>query len=198
MIRSFALYGGQFLLPLFLLRQQGYSEDRVGLMMLPGALVIALLFPFSGRGSDRHGAKPFVLTGLLILIAFFSSMATLSMDTGYWGVQIPMIVRGIGLGLLITPLTSLALGSISSHHSANGSILMNLAQQLGGSLGIATLGSVLEVQSRAYGRTGLAVAESAVLSYQDAFRIGAFVCVGAFLLALALPKPIQGSGHGTA
>lgn len=198
LVRSFALYGGQFLLPLFLARVQGYSEDRIGLMILPGSVLIAAIFPFSGRASDRYGSKPFILAGLAILVGFFVSMSFLSADTGYWGIQLPVLARGIGLGLLVTPLTSLALGAIPAHKSANGSVMLNLAQQLGGSLGIASLGSVLEYQSRVHAQSGIAAAQAAVLSYRDAYRLGVLVCAAAFLLALAFPKPVKGNGHGTA
>lgn len=198
LVRSFALYGGQFLLPLFLARVQGYSEDRIGLMILPGAVLIGAIFPFSGRGSDRYGAKPFILAGLLILIGFFYSMTFITADTSYWGIQIPVMIRGVGLGLLVTPLTSLALGAIPSHKSANGSVLLNLGNQLGGSLGIASLGSILEHQSRSYLHSGAEPMQAAVASYQDAYRLGVFVCAAAFLLALAIPKPIKGTAHGTA
>jgi EmrB/QacA subfamily drug resistance transporter len=198
LVRSFALYGGQFLLPLFLARVQNYSEDRIGLMILPGAVLIGAIFPFSGRGSDRYGSRPFILAGLVILIGFFYSMSLIQADTTYWGIQIPIMVRGIGLGLLVTPLTSLALGAIPTHKSANGSVMLNLGQQLGGSLGIATLGSVLEYQSRIYTRAGLGEIQAAVQSYQDAFRLGVVVCAVAFGLALGFPKPVKGNGHGTA
>ncbi len=198
LVRSFALYGGQFLLPLFLARVQHYSEDRIGLMILPGAALIGVIFPFSGRGSDRYGSRPFILAGLAILVGFFLSMTFISGETGFWGIQIPVIIRGIGLGLLVTPLTSLALGAIPTHKSANGSVMLNLAQQLGGSLGIASLGSVLEYQSRIYMRNGVSEIQAAVRSYQDAYRLGVVVCAVALLLAFGFPKPIKGNGHGTA
>lgn len=198
LVRSFALYGGQFLLPLFLARVQGYTEDRIGLIILPGAVLIGALFPFSGRASDRYGSRPFVLVGLLILVGYFLSMTTIARDTSYWGIQLPVLVRGLGLGLLVTPLTSMALGAIPAHKSANGSILLNLTQQLGGSLGIASLGSVLEHQSRAYARIGATEIDAAVRSYQDAYRFGAAICAIAFVVALGIPKPIQGRRHGTA
>ncbi|MBS1962101.1 MAG: multidrug efflux MFS transporter [Bdellovibrionales bacterium] len=198
LVRSFALYGGQFLLPLFLARVQGYTEDRIGLMILPGAVVIGALLPFSGRASDRYGSRPFILAGLLVLVGYFVSMTRIDVDTSTSGILIPVLVRGFGLGLLVTPLTSMALGAIPVHKSANGSILLNLTQQLGGSLGIASLGSVLEYQTRAYSRTGAGELVAAVSSYQDAYRFGAVICAIAFLVALGIPKPIQGKGHGTA
>jgi MFS transporter, DHA2 family, multidrug resistance protein len=198
LVRSFALYGGQFLLPLFLARVQGYPEDKIGLMILPGAVMIGLLFPFTGRASDRYGSKPFIVSGLAVLVSFFVAMSYVGGDTSYWGIQIPVVVRGIGLGLLVMPLTSLALGSIPTHKSANGTVMINLAQQLGGSLGIASLGSVLEYQSRIFVRSGYSMRDATVMSFQSAYRLGIVVCIIAFALALAFPKPVTGGSHGTA
>lgn len=198
LVRSFALYGGQFLLPLFLMRTQGYSEYQIGLMILPGAVFIGILFPFSGRYSDRFGSKPFIIAGLGILILFFLGMAQLSEDARFWSLQLPILVRGLGLGLLVTPLTSLALGAVPSRKSANASVLLNLAQQLGGSLGIASLGSVLELQHHLYRKQGLADHEAMLLSFHDAFRLGIFICALAWILATALPKRFEGNTHGTA
>ena len=198
MVRSFALYGGQFLLPLFLVRVQGYTENQIGLMILPGAVFIGLLFPFSGRFSDRYGAKPFIVVGLGIIIFFFLSLANVSSDTGFWGIQLPILIRGLGLGLMVTPLTSLALNSIPHSRSANGSVLLNLFQQLGGSLGIATLGSILELESHIYRSRGISERAATILSFQDAFKFGVLICVLAWLLTFALPKRFEGNTHGTA
>lgn len=200
LVRSFALYGGQFLLPLFLARIQGYSESEIGWMILPGAALIAGIFPFSGRGSDRFGAKPFIVFGLFILLGFFLSMSFVSFDTSYWGIQIPVLIRGLGLGLLVTPLTALALGAIPNEKSANGSVILNLAQQLGGSLGIASLGSVIELQSKVYQSEGQAAISAAVHSYRDAFRLGVVVCAVALILAMIMPgrSATEGKIHGTA
>ncbi len=197
-VRSFALYGGQFLLPLFLSRVQGYTEYQIGLAILPGALLIGILFPFSGRYSDRFGAKPFIISGLVILIGFFFMMSRVSSISTVWDLQIPILIRGIGLGILVTPLTSLSLGAVPVNRSANASVLLNLAQQLGGSLGIATLGSVLELQSHLYINQGLSETASQVISFQDAFRLGVLVCALAWVLSFALPRRFEGNQHGTA
>jgi EmrB/QacA subfamily drug resistance transporter len=206
LVRSFALYGGQFLLPLFLARVQGYAEDRIGFMILPGALVIGMLFPFTGHGSDRYGSRPFVVSGLLILVAFFVSFSFLSADMSYWGMQIPILVRGIGLGLLVTPLNSLALGSVPTARTGNASVILNLSQQLGGSLGIAVLGGILELRAQWHATQGKNGTEALVAGFRDSFTVGAAVCAVALLLALALPrrspeilsKEIEKEPHGTA
>lgn len=198
LVRSFALYGGQFLLPLFLFRTQGYSEYQIGLMILPGAVLIGALFIFSGRYSDRFGSKPFIVAGLGILVLFFFSMSRVTEASSFWGLQIPILVRGLGLGLLVTPLTSLALGAVPSRKSANASVLLILSQQLGGSLGIASLGSVFELQSHLYQKQGVGVNSAVVLGFQDAFRLGVIVCALAWILAMALPKRFEGNSHGTA
>lgn len=188
LVRSFALYGGQFLLPLFMTRVQGYREDTVGFMILPGAMLIGALFPFAGRASDRYGARPFIWIGLAIVILFFSSLSFVTTGTGFWGIQAPILVRGLGLGLLVTPLNALSLGSVPRNRSSAASVILNLSQQVGGSLGIAALGGVLELRGKWHESMGMAPSEALAASFRDSFRIGALVCAVSFVLALALPK----------
>jgi MFS family permease len=168
--------------------------------------LIGVLFPFTGGASDRYGSRPFILAGLTILVGFFAGFAFISADASFWGVEIPILIRGLGLGLLVTPLNSLALGSVPHERSSGASVLLNLSQQLGGSLGIAALGGILEVRSKWHASEGMNDAAALVAGFQDSFRVGIVVCALALLLAFALPRrtpeilstEINKEPHGTA
>lgn len=141
--RSVALFGGVFLLPLFLQQIIGLDEVDSGVLMLPGALVIGLFMPISGKLSDRLGPRLPTIVGLFGVAYFMFLYRTLDANTNTWGIIYPMLVRGVGLGLLITPVTVAAMNSIPTAKSGMASSMLNLVQQVGGSLGIAVLATVL-------------------------------------------------------
>src|ERR1700694_4527186 len=100
-VRSVALYGGTFLLPLFLEQNMGLDEIETGLILLPGALVIGLFMPLAGKISDVIGPRLPTLVGLIALAIFMYMYKTLDVNTSVWHVILPTLIRGFGLGLLI-------------------------------------------------------------------------------------------------
>jgi len=142
-VRSVALYGGTFLLPLFLEQNMGLDEIETGLILLPGALVIGVFMPLAGRISDKIGPRIPTLVGLVSLAAFMYMYKNLDTDTSVWHIILPTLIRGFGLGLLIAPVSAAALNSVPNHKSGMASSILNLSQQVGGSVGIALLGTVL-------------------------------------------------------
>jgi DHA2 family multidrug resistance protein len=142
-VRSTALFGGVFLLPLFMQSHMGLSEVRTGALLLPGALVIGALMPVSGRLADRFGPRIPTVAGLALTALFMFMYRRLDANTSLWGVLAPTLIRGVGLGLLVTPVTTAALNAVPTSRAGMASSLMNLVQQVSGSIGIAALASVL-------------------------------------------------------
>lgn len=143
MVRSLALYGGTFLLPLFLQQIQGLEEVDSGLLLLPGSALLAILMPLGGRLSDKMGARILTISGLALVGLFMFLYKDLDMNTSKWGVIYPTLIRGVGLALMIAPISALAMNSVPKHKAGMASSMMNIMQQIGGSLGIAILSMVL-------------------------------------------------------
>jgi DHA2 family multidrug resistance protein len=142
-MRSVALYGGTFLLPVFLQTQQGLDEIRTGELLLPGALVIGAAMPFAGKLADRIGSRIPTVVGLVLVALFMFLYRDLDAVTSTWGVLWPTLVRGLGLGLLITPVMTTAINAVPTSRAGMASSMLNLTQQVAGSIGIALLASVL-------------------------------------------------------
>lgn len=143
-VRSIALFGGTFLLPLFLQQLQGLDEVTCGLILLPGSLVIALVMPFSGYLSDRIGARSLVLVGLVVLAYSLFLYRDLDISWSKWMVIEVTMIRGIGFGFLFAPVTALAVNSVPKSKVSMASSTLNLIQQVGGSIGIALLTTLLD------------------------------------------------------
>jgi MFS transporter, DHA2 family, multidrug resistance protein len=139
--RAVGLFGGIFLLPIFLQNLAGYTTIQAGLWMMPGAMTVAIMMPISGRLADHYQPKWLVSIGVLlaglslIMYGYLDPISSAGMIIG------PQIVRGIGLALMMAPLLAAALNSVPKEKIASVSSFLNIAQSVGGSFGIAILNS---------------------------------------------------------
>ena len=143
-VLGFALYGSIFVLPVFLQNLHGLTANQTGLVILPGAIASAVTMMFVGKNANRLDARVTVSLGAVL---FFGSMYLLSRMTlasgpseTFW----PLILRGVGLGLIFVPLTSAAMAELRVNELAQGTGMFNLTRQLGGSLGIAIMATLLQ------------------------------------------------------
>ena len=169
-VRSVALFGGTFLLPLFLEQHMGLDEIETGLILLPGALVIGVFMPLAGRISDAIGPRVPTLLGLVALTIFMYMYKDLDPNTSIWHVILPTLIRGFGLGLLIAPVSAAAMNSVPNHKAGMASSILNLAQQVGGSVGIALLGAILVHRTHFHISVVASSARANTSSYFEVFK----------------------------
>jgi EmrB/QacA subfamily drug resistance transporter len=143
LVRSVVLFGGIFLLPLFMQQQMGYEEMQSGLILLPGSLLMAFVMPFGGRFSDKIGPRIPTLLGLIGLWFFMFMYRNMDVNMSAMDVINPTLVRGVGLGLLMAPVTAAAMNSVSQRDAGMASSMFSIIQQVGGSIGISLLSTVL-------------------------------------------------------
>jgi EmrB/QacA subfamily drug resistance transporter len=146
-IRSIALYGGTFLLPVFLQNYKGLDELESGLLLLPGSVIMGLLMPVAGRLGDKLSPRLMGFVGFLLLGYFFFEYRNLDIATSTWGIVWPTIIRGLGIAMLIAPLTATAMNAVPKRQAGMASSMLNIIQQVGGSVGIALLSLVLHRRS---------------------------------------------------
>ena len=144
---GFGLYGGTFIFPLFTQTILGFTPTETGLTLLPGGLATAVTAIVCGR--LLNGAKPLVDSRILIYLGvglFVVSMwklGHLTTQAGEADARLPLIIRGVALGFLFTPINNVAYASLEPHEAQQASGLINLSRQLGGSFGIAILTTYL-------------------------------------------------------
>jgi MFS transporter, DHA2 family, multidrug resistance protein len=147
-IRSIALFGGVFLLPLFLQQLKGLSAVQSGLMLMPGTLVMALVMPIVGTLSDKVSPRFLSMLGIAILAYSMFLYKDISIYMSNWNIIFPTMVRGVGMCLLMAPIMTLALNSIPRHKAGMASSMMSIIQQVGGAIGIALLSTVLDNRTK--------------------------------------------------
>src|SRR5215475_7842641 len=138
-----ALFGMFFFLTLFLQNVWGYSALKTGVAYLPMVGMIMLMAGVSAQLVPRIGARPLLLAGTAIAAGGMIWLSQISENSTYAGGLLgPMIVTAAGLGMLFMPLTLVALSKVDDRDAGLASSLLNTGQQVGGSIGLALLGTV--------------------------------------------------------
>lgn len=142
-IGTAGLYGGLFMVPLFMESVRGFTAMRTGILLLPAALISGLMMPVAVRIARRVGPKPVVIAGIVILGAASLPFANLDMDTGYYTILQVMVVRGIGLGLFLMTATTLGMNALPLSKISRATAMKSLIRQIAGSFGVALLSTVI-------------------------------------------------------
>ncbi|MEN6546697.1 MAG: DHA2 family efflux MFS transporter permease subunit [Armatimonadia bacterium] len=140
---GFGLYGGMFILPVFLQGIRRYTAMQSGLIMIPGAIATALAMPIAGRLVNRTVPRNITALGMVGAVVSMFMLRTIDAQTGSAQILWPLILRGASLGLIFVPMTIATLAGLPGREMAEGSALFNLMRQLGGSAGIAYLSTFI-------------------------------------------------------
>ena len=138
-----AIFGIFFFLSIFVQNVLGYSALRTGVAFLPLAATTVVVSGSVGQLIGRIGARAPMLAGAAITTGGMYWFSRVSEHTTYTGGLLgPMLVTGVGLGLLFVPLSLIALTRVPAQDVGLASSLLNTGQQVGGAIGLAALGTV--------------------------------------------------------
>src|SRR5262252_3520565 len=142
-VANFTLFGFIFLMTLFFQFVKGYAPLSTGVRLLPVALSVGVGSVAGTQLAVRFGTKLIVTTGLVAMAAFYGWVAvTTSATLGYGVIAAQMVVYGLGMGLTSAPATESIMGAISRRQAGVGSAVNDTTRLLGGTLGVAVIGSV--------------------------------------------------------
>src|SRR5262245_25774707 len=139
----FALFGFIFLVTQYLQLVKGYSALGAGVRTLPFAFAMVLAAITSPRIVQRVGTKLVVATGLVFMAGGFAIAATNDATTPYAVIATAMILMGFGLGSAAAPATESILSSLPPAKAGVGSTVNDTTREVGGTLGVAVLGSIM-------------------------------------------------------
>jgi DHA2 family multidrug resistance protein len=137
------MFGSTFLFPLYLQNSLGYTALQSGLVFLPLGIIQGCISPISGIFSDKINGKIPLFMGISLLIFSFYLNSDLSFLTEHSFIMTSMYIRGFGMGMIFTPLNSLSLATIPLDKMAQASGISNTVRQIGGSMGVALLSTLL-------------------------------------------------------
>jgi EmrB/QacA subfamily drug resistance transporter len=156
------LFGLFFFLTLFIQNVLGYSAIRSGIAYLPFAIGVVIASALASQLVPRIGPRPLIVAGTAAVAGGMFWFSRLTEQAGYGGQLLgPMLVSSIGLGLVFVPLALVALHNVAEQDSGVASSLLNAAQQVGGAIGLALLGTVAWTTVANSARTQVAHAAAA-------------------------------------
>ncbi len=147
MLVTFALFGGLFIIPIYLQNLRGLSAFQAGLLLLPQAFASMAAVLVGGRLVDRIGVRAVVIPGLLILAFSLWLLSSMSLYTPYGTLQLWMIMRGLALGLSFQPLAVSALSEIRPRMLAQATAVNTTVRFVMSSFAVAVMATLVQTQT---------------------------------------------------
>ncbi|WP_246822368.1 DHA2 family efflux MFS transporter permease subunit [Corynebacterium sp. HMSC074C05] len=184
------MFGVIIILPLYL-NLRGVDVKTIGLIVMPGPLIMGLMGPTVGRLFDTYGPRPLAIPGSIVLALGLFGLGFISASTPLWWIVACHIVFEIGLGLLFTPLFTFGLGDLPKNLYPDGSAILNTLQQVAGAVGTAFFVALSTVI--AAGLSGAGAAAPATDDLIRGYSIAMFTAAGLgvvliFLTTLLKPQ----------
>ncbi len=193
-IITFAMMGTFFFMAIYMQDILGYGALEAGVRFLPTTMVIAVIAPISGRLADRLGPAVPMSAGLAILAVAMFLFAGINTGTTYSGLLIPFILMGVGIALVMSPMSTAAMNAVSVQKSGVASGVLQMSRMIGASVGVAATGAIFQSQlGSGFDPGQLATApEHARAVFVDALSsamlLAAFVVVAGLVVSLTLVR----------
>src|SRR6266404_6775917 len=147
---GFALLGSTVLLPLFMQTLLGYTAQHSGLALLPGGFSLMLLMPLVGFMLSRYDARKMMMGGLLVLSFSLFHMTNFDLGVDFRTVMFARMIQTAGMAFLFVPINTAAYAFLPREKNNAASGLMNLARNIGGSVGISLVTTLLDRRSQTH------------------------------------------------
>jgi MFS transporter, DHA2 family, multidrug resistance protein len=140
------MYGTTYLVPLFLAQVRGFSALQIGETVLVVGLVQLFISPFNVYIARAMDLRLMLAIGLGMFAFSMYLTAGLTNQAGFWELLVPQAVRGVALMFCYVPANMIALGSLPQEMMKNGAGLYNLMRDLGGAIGLASIGTLMNAR----------------------------------------------------
>jgi len=145
---GFALLGSTLLLPLFMQTLLGYTAERAGMALTPGGLLIMAVLPFVGFLLSKYDARKLITFGLIMLSFSLFHMTGFDLSMDFSSVIMARVYQAIGMAFLFVPINTASYAFLPREKNNAASGLMNLARNIGGSVGISVVTTLLARRSQ--------------------------------------------------
>jgi MFS transporter, DHA2 family, multidrug resistance protein len=151
-VSTVALFGAEFMLPLYLQNLRGLSAIETGLILMPQGLSIALAGPLAGRLVDRIGPRWIVMFGFILMAVNTFQLSQITLSTDFGTLRWLLVLRGLALGCTMQPTTLTALAAVPPELRTNATSLVTAMRSVWQSFGVAMLSTVVQTQTLTHTR----------------------------------------------
>lgn len=190
-----SMIGAATILPIYMQNMHHFSAFQSGLMLLPGAVVMGIMSPITGRIFDKIGARTLAITGMSILTITTLAFTQLTATTSFLYLTTMHALRMFGMAMVMMPVTTAGLNVLPHHLIPHGTAMNNTMRQVGGSIGTALLVTIMTNQalSEAQVATSRAMIHGVNVSFMVACMLSAFgLLLSFFIKKSPRKKPEKG------
>ncbi|WP_100011294.1 MDR family MFS transporter [Lentibacillus sediminis] len=137
MVTFLAMIGAAIVLPLYMQNMLGFSAVESGLALLPGAVVMGVMNPITGRLFDKYGARWLAITGLSLIVVTTFMLSDLTVETSFTYIATVNAVRMLGVAMAMMPVTTAGLNQLPRDLIPHGTAMNNTLRQVSGAIGTA-------------------------------------------------------------
>lgn len=198
-----AMFSGMILTPAYVQQVRLISPLESGLLMLPGAIIMGIMSPITGRLFDRFGPRVLAIIGLTITAISTYMLSRLQIDSTYSHIMFIYAIRMFGMSMVMMPIMTNGLNQLPTRLNPHGTAVNNTVQQIAGSLGTAIFVSIMNTRTESTAKellagtdpTSLNAEQAALISQQSllsgiqySFLVATFVTIVAIILSLFVKR----------
>ncbi|WP_051086219.1 DHA2 family efflux MFS transporter permease subunit [Heyndrickxia acidiproducens] len=219
MVVNMALFSGMLLLPIYVQNIRGISPLNAGLLLLPGAIIMAFMSPVTGRLFDKFGGRVLAVLGLAIVTVTTFMFSKLEMHTTYLHLILLYSIRSFGMSMVMMPVSTNGLNQLPTRFYPHGTAMNNTLNQVSGAIGTALLVTIMSTRTKTHATelakdamahltsapTKASMAEmkqqitlkATLEGINDAFLVATGIAAVAFILAFFIKRAKQGEDDQT-
>jgi EmrB/QacA subfamily drug resistance transporter len=142
-IISFAMFAQFFFLTLYMQNVMHLSPLATGVRFLPTTVVLVILGPIAGRLTDRIGPRPLMVLGTLVVAVAIYIESRITVHSGYLTLLPGFVLMGIGMGLVMSPMTTAAMNAVDRTKAGAASGVLSMSRMVGSTFGVAVMGAIV-------------------------------------------------------
>lgn len=143
-----AMFSAMILMPIYVQTIRGISPMESGLLMLPGAIVMGIMSPITGKLFDKYGARILAVIGLTITVVTSYYFSKIGMNTAYSTLVLLYTLRMLGMSMVMMPVMTTGLNQLPAKNNPHGTAMNNTLQQVSGAIGSALLITVMNNRTK--------------------------------------------------
>ncbi|WP_141770583.1 DHA2 family efflux MFS transporter permease subunit [Bacillus sp. MUM 116] len=143
MVLNMALFSGMLLLPIYVQTLRGISPMDAGLLLLPGALLMSIMSPITGKLFDKFGGRILAVIGLFIVTVTTYEFSKLTLHTTYTHLILLYSIRSLGISMVMMPVSTNGLNQLPKPLYPHGTAMNNTLNQVAGAIGTALLVTIM-------------------------------------------------------